>query len=71
MQALIGGIAAPGPNRDIVRAQQSALPSLDPAFRYVDTLDLVDQLYDKLHFNKRAKLEIGRRLADTWLRRTD
>lgn len=67
MKVLIGGIAAPGPRRDVVRAQQSALPALNPAFRYVDTLDLVDQLYDNLHFNKRAKLEIGRRLADVWL----
>jgi hypothetical protein len=33
----------------------------------VDTLDLTGQLYDNLHFNKRAKLEIGRRLADAWL----
>jgi hypothetical protein len=67
MRVLIGGIAAPGANRDIVRSQQSALPALDPTFRYVDTLDLTGQLYDNLHFNKRAKLEIGRRLADAWL----
>jgi hypothetical protein len=67
MKVLVAGIAAPGPVRDIVRAQQSALPALDPTFRYVDTLDLRPQLFDGLHFNKAAKLEIGRRLAEAWL----
>ncbi|MFA5206550.1 MAG: hypothetical protein WC708_19295 [Lentisphaeria bacterium] len=42
-------------------------PAVDPAFRYVDTLDLRPQLYDGLHFNKPAKLELGRRLAKAWL----
>ena len=67
MKILVAGIAAPGPRRDIVRAQQSALPAADPTFRYVDTLDLAPHLYDQLHFDKTAKLEIGRRLADAWL----
>lgn len=67
MRVLVGGISAPGPNRDVVRLQQSTLPAADDTFRYVDTLDLRSQLYDNLHFNKAAKLELGRRLAATWL----
>lgn len=67
MKVLVGGIAAAGPSRDIVRAEQSKLPATDPTFSYVSTLDLGPQLYDALHFNKSAKLELGRRLADAWL----
>ncbi len=67
MKVLIGGIAAAGHKRDIVREQQSGLPAIDPTFRYINTLDLQHWLYDQLHFNKSAKLEIGRRMADAWL----
>ncbi len=67
MKVLIGGIAAAGDSRDIVREQQSRLPQLDQTFRYIDTLDLRAKLYDQLHFNKAAKLELGRRLAEAWL----
>lgn len=67
MKVLVGGIAAPGASRDIVRRQQANLPAQDARFRYVDTLDLQPLLYDQLHFNKTAKLELGRRLADAWL----
>lgn len=67
MHVLIGGIAAPGANRDRVREQQARLPDLDSAFHYVDSLDLQPLLYDQLHFNKTAKLELGRRLAEAWL----
>jgi hypothetical protein len=67
LKVLVGGIAAAGANRDIVRTQQANLPKIDPTFRYVDTLDLRQQSDDQLHFNKPAKLEIGRRLADAWL----
>lgn len=67
MKVLVGGIAAPGVNRDIVRAQQQALAASEPAFHYIDTLDLQPQLYDNLHFNKAAKLMIGRRIAAAWL----
>lgn len=67
MKVVVGGIAAAGPNRDIVRARQSHLPAVDRTFRYIDTLDLQPQLYDQLHFNKSAKLELGRRMADAWL----
>lgn len=67
MRVIVGGIAAEGPNRDIVRARQSELPAIDSTFRYIDTTDLRPRLYDRLHFNKVAKLELGRRMAETWL----
>ena len=68
MKVLIGGIAVGGEGREVVRAQQSALPAANPTFKYVDTLDLRSQLLsDGLHFNKRAKLELGRRMAKAWL----
>ena len=67
MKVLVGGIAAPGADRDTVRAQQAALPTVDPSFRYINTLDLRPKLYDGLHFNKAAKLEIGRRMCEVWL----
>ena len=69
MMVLVGGIAAPGARRNNVRAQQAALPVTDPAFLYIDTMDLQPLLYDSLHFNKPAKLEIGRRMCATWLER--
>jgi hypothetical protein len=68
MKVLIGGIAAANTNRDTVRAGQSALPAADPRFAYIDTVDLRPALYDNLHFNKTAKLEIGKRLAEEWLK---
>ena len=67
MRVIIGGIASGGKNSDVVRAQQSALPAVDPSFRYIDTLDLRPQRYDNLHFSKGAKLELGRRMAGAWL----
>lgn len=67
MTMLVGGIAAAGASRDIVRDQQSRLPATDPTFRYINTLDLRPQLYDQLHFNRSAKLELGVRMADLWL----
>ena len=67
MKVIIGGIASGGEKSDVVRAQQSALAKNDPTFRYIDTLDLRGQRYDNLHFSKGAKLEIGQRMAKTWL----
>jgi len=69
MMVIVGGIAAPGSRRDNVRTQQTALAVTDPAFLYIDTMDLQPLLYDNLHFNKPAKLEIGRRMCATWLER--
>jgi len=67
MKVVVGGIAAVGANRDIVRDQQSRLSTTDPTFLYINTLDLRPKLYDQLHFNKSAKLELGSRMADAWL----
>jgi hypothetical protein len=69
MIVLVGGIAAPGTCRDIVRAKQAALPATDSSFLYIDTIDLQPLLYDNLHFNKSAKFEVGRRMCATWLKR--
>ncbi len=66
LRVIVGGIASAGATADTVRAQQSALPALDPTFRYVDTMDLQSQRYDNLHFSKGAKLELGRRMAKVW-----
>lgn len=33
---------------------------------YIETLDLEDDLYDRLHLDRSAKLELGRRLAEAW-----
>ena len=63
MRVIIGGIAAPSERRDIVRREQAALAAGDKGFTYIDTLDLQPLLYDQLHFNKAAKLELGRRMA--------
>jgi hypothetical protein len=67
MKVLIAGIAANGKDRDGVRAQQSALPAADPTFLYVDTLGWKPTTIDGVHFNKPAKLELGRRMAKAWL----
>ena len=68
MKVVIGGIAAAGKERDVVRSQQSALPAMYPTFKYIDTLDLRSQLMsDGLHFNKQAKLAVGQRMAKAWL----
>ncbi|MFA6568805.1 MAG: sialate O-acetylesterase [Victivallales bacterium] len=68
MKVIIGGIANAGSKSDTVRAQQSALPAKDPTFRYIDTVDLRSKLYDGLHFNKTAKLELGLRMAKVWMK---
>jgi hypothetical protein len=67
MRTIIAGIASGGPISDTVRARQSALPAADASFRYIDTMDLRAQRYDGLHFSKGAKLEIGKRMAKTWM----
>lgn len=66
MRVLVGGIAADGATRDRVREQQGEVADGDPRMVYFSTLDLREQLYDKLHFDKAAKLEIGRRFATAW-----
>jgi hypothetical protein len=67
MRVLIGGIVPSGKDRDVVRAQQSALPALDPTFRYIDNMEWRPRRYDGAHYIKSAKLELGRRLGKAWL----
>lgn len=64
LYAVVGGIGAAGARRDVVRAKQSAAAMADDRIEYFTNLDLVDALYDGLHFDKEAKLEIGRRFAE-------
>ena len=66
MRVLVGGIAAAGDQRDRVREQQRAAAERDAKMVYFSNLDLQGQLYDKLHFDRKAKLEIGRRFATAW-----
>ncbi len=66
MHAVIGGIAAAGTNRDIVRAQQAALAAGDATISYFDTTDLRGGLYDNLHYDKAAKLTVGKRYAEAF-----
>ena len=66
MHAVIGGIAASGATRDIVRTNQSAIAD---ATAYIDAfanIDLQPKLYDSLHFNKAAKITVGERFAQTF-----
>lgn len=68
MRAVIGGIAPAGENRDVVRAQQAALAASDPTIDGFSTVDLRWSLYDGIHFNKAAKLIVGARYAEEFLR---
>ena len=67
MHAVIGGIAAAGGNRDTVREKQAQLAEGDDSISYFENLDLQGQLYDNLHFDKEAKLTIGKRFAGGFL----
>ncbi|MEO0480492.1 MAG: hypothetical protein AAF196_13500 [Planctomycetota bacterium] len=48
------------------RKRQREASSQDPRMSYIETLDLEDDLYDRLHLDRSAKLELGRRLAEAW-----
>ncbi len=67
MKVLVSGIVPSGKNQDIVRAQQSALPAVDPSFRYLDNMIWKPRRYDGAHYVKPAKLELGQRLGNRWL----
>jgi lysophospholipase L1-like esterase len=61
---LIGGIAAPGATRDLVRANHLALGNTEGDLDYFSNLDLQAWTApDGLHFNRAAKLRIGERFA--------
>lgn len=69
LHTVIAGIAAVGAARDTVRAKHAGMAPDATQFSFFSTTDLRDQLPDKLHFNKSAKLAIGERFADTWLKK--
>lgn len=67
LHTIIGGIAAAGVDRDIVRAQHAAAGSENATIDYFPNLDLQSQTAsDNLHFNKAAKLRIGERFAQAF-----
>lgn len=67
MKLVIGGIAAEGKNRDLVRQQQESMANNQEEVVYVDNSDLRPHLYDQLHFDKKGKLEVGKRMANAFL----
>ena len=68
MTAVIGGIAAANivlsPHRNTTRARQKTLADNREDISYFSNLDLQDHLYDLLHFDKPAKLIVGKRYAN-------
>jgi len=66
MFSVVGGIAAGGGNRNTVRSKQASVAAGDSAVSYFENLDLQGQLYDNLHFDKEAKLMIGKRYAQAF-----
>ncbi|MCH1498302.1 MAG: sialate O-acetylesterase [Akkermansiaceae bacterium] len=68
IQGFIGGVAAAGGNRDLVRAKQAALAARDARVHYFDNLDQQPRLHDSLHFNKAAKITVGERYAEAIMR---
>jgi hypothetical protein len=63
MKAVIGGIAAAGAARDTVRARHASIANATDYIDFFPNLDLQASVTDGLHFNKSAKLRIGRRFA--------
>jgi len=63
MHAVAGGIAAAGATRDTVRTNQAAIAASTAYIDYFENLDQQPNLHDSLHFNKAAKLTVGRRFA--------
>lgn len=68
LRTVIAGIAAAGATRDTVRAKHAAVATGSAQFSFFSNTDLRDRLPDQLHFNKAAKLIIGERFAEAWLR---
>lgn len=68
LHLVIGGIAAPGETRDIVRENQSKLAARSGAIDYFDTTDLRGGLYDGLHYDRPSKVIVGERYAEKFKR---
>lgn len=68
MFGMIAGIAAAGPVRDIVRANQKAIADSTDYIDHFSDLDLESWAapVDNLHLNKAAKLRIGERYAQAF-----
>lgn len=66
MQAVIGGIAAAGAVRDTVRTRHAAIAEATAYIHFFPNLDLQAAVTDGLHFDKAAKLLIGRRFAQAF-----
>ncbi|MFT5131430.1 MAG: hypothetical protein ACI8W8_005066, partial [Rhodothermales bacterium] len=67
MHTVIGGTAA-GRTHATVRSKQTGLAAGDARISYVDNSDLRSQLYDRLHFDKAAKILVGQRIAAAFVR---
>lgn len=69
MKMVIGGINGNNKNQDLVRKLHAELAKKDKNISFVETDDLrKDETYkDRLHFNNKAKLEIGKRFAKSYL----
>lgn len=70
LRVVIAGIAAAGGARDVVRARHAALAAASGTVSFFATTDLRQHLPDQLHFNKPAKLVIGERFAEAWLKQS-
>ena len=66
MKLVVGGIAALGDTRDIVRFEQAALCSRRDGCTYIDNRDLeaTTRGHDSAHYGTQAKLELGARMAN-------
>lgn len=64
LHCIIGGIAAAGTTRDVVRSKQATAGTANAHIDFFPNLDLQGwTAADNLHFNKAAKLRIGERYA--------
>ena len=67
MHAVIGGIAAPGGNRDTVRSKHASIAASTSYIDYFENIDQQTKLHDGLHFNRAAKIIVGNRYAQKFL----
>jgi BNR repeat-like domain/Carbohydrate esterase, sialic acid-specific acetylesterase/GDSL-like Lipase/Acylhydrolase family/Concanavalin A-like lectin/glucanases superfamily len=66
LRTVIGGIAAAGAARDVVRARHEAIAASDARIEFFPNVDLRAAVTDGLHFDQAAKLRIGRRFAQAF-----
>lgn len=68
LRVVIGGIAAEGETRDVVRKNQAQLAADSKDFAYFETIDLRPGLYDDLHYDRPTKLIVGKRFAEEFIK---